>query len=434
MFRGFIKTLEDRNIIKEIEKVVSVKYQIAAYMKKYDGHVLFFKNVKEYESWKVISGVVGSKDVLYLALGTNKDTLYSVVEEAAKKPSKPKMIDSGAFMENKTDSLFDLPILTHYERDSGPYLTSAIVYAEDIEENVQNVSFHRMMVIDEKHMAIRIVPRHLYQMFKKAKTKNKDLPISIVIGVHPAILISASYPVSYGVNETWVANTLLKNQLRTTSSPINNIEVPAHSEIVIEGKILHNKTAKEGPFVDITGSYDIVREQPIVEVGSIFYRSNPIYHALLPAGREHKILMGLPKEIKIYNLVKNVVPKVYGVNLTSAAGGWLHAVISIQKQADGDAKNAIMAAFTAHPSLKHCVVVDPDIDINNPEDVEWAIATRFQADKDLVVIPNARGSSLDPSADQETLRTTKVGVDATIPLDRNKEHFVRARIPVDVDS
>ena len=139
--------------------------------------------------------------------------------------------------------------------------------------------------------------------------------------------------------------------------------------------------------------------------------------------------MGLPRETKIWETIAKVVPIVKAVNLTKGGCGWLHAIISIEKQKDGDGKNALMKTFVAHPSLKHAVVVDTDINVFNPEEVEWAIATRFQADKDLIIISNARGSTLDPSANQETGLTTKLGVDATRPLSKPREKFERAEIP-----
>ncbi|RLI13848.1 UbiD family decarboxylase, partial [Candidatus Bathyarchaeota archaeon] len=152
--------------------------------------------------------------------------------------------------------------------------------------------------------------------------------------------------------------------------------------------------------------------------------------AILPGGVEHKLFMGFPREAEIWKAVSAVVPAVRAVNLTAGGCGWLHAVVAIEKNVDGDAKNAILAAFSAHPSLKHVVVVDPDIDVYDPEQVEWAIATRFQADEDLVIIRGARGSTLDPSADQETGLTTKVGLDATIPIGLDRRAFSRARIPM----
>jgi len=205
---------------------------------------------------------------------------------------------------------------------------------------------------------------------------------------------------------------------------------PAEAELVLEGKISASEKVVEGPFVDITGTYDVERKQPVVEVVGVMRRKDYVYQALLPSGAEHRLLMGLPREVLIWESVSKVVPKVGAVNLSMGGSGWLHAVISIEKQLDGDGKNALLAAFAAHPSLKHAVVVDSDVDVCNVSDVEWAVATRFQASEDLIIIENVRGSTLDSSADQETGLTAKMGVDATRPLSKPKEKFERAKIPV----
>jgi UbiD family decarboxylase len=205
---------------------------------------------------------------------------------------------------------------------------------------------------------------------------------------------------------------------------------PADAELVLEGKISVKEEVAEGPFVDITGTYDIQRTQPVVEVLNVMHREDYIYQALLPSGAEHKLLMGLPHEVLIWEAVSKVVPKVHAVNLSVGGSGWLHAIISIDKQLDGDGKNALLAAFAAHPSLKHAVVVDSDINVFDPNDVEWAIATRFQASEDLIILNNVRGSTLDSSADQETGLTSKMGLDATRPYTKPKEKFERAKIPV----
>ncbi|MGQ4833351.1 MAG: UbiD family decarboxylase [Candidatus Asgardarchaeia archaeon] len=434
MLRSFLQELRDRNKIIDVVEELSVKYEISALMKYMDGKTLLFSRIKENNIFKIISGIVGSKENLKIALNLRENIdIYKSLENAAEHPVKPREAQDAEFLENTSDSLKDIPILYHYLKDGGPYITSALLYARDEENNFQNVSFHRLMLINNKKLAIRIVPRHLYTIFKKNKNKGKSTPVSIVIGVHPAVLISAAYPLKYGMDETWMANALLHDKLKVYKSPINELLVPSHAEILIEGEISHIEEVNEGPFVDITGTHDKIRRQPVVNVKKVYYREDPYYHALLPAGEEHKILMGLPREVKIWSFVRQVVPDVKDVALTSGGCGWLHAVISIKKHTEGDPKNVIMAAFSAHPSLKHCIVVDEDIDVRNPVDVEWAIATRFQGNEDLVVIKNARGSSLDPSADQENLLTTKIGIDATIPLTKEKKDFERASVPREIE-
>jgi 2,5-furandicarboxylate decarboxylase 1 len=182
----------------------------------------------------------------------------------------------------------------------------------------------------------------------------------------------------------------------------------------------------EGPFIDLTETYDIVRKQQVMKITKIHHRKDPIFHALLPGALEHKILMGMPREPTIFNEVGKVCDCV-GVNITPGGCSWLHAVVAIKKKSEDDGKKAIDAAFRGHKSLKHVVIVDQDIDIYDPASVEWAIATRVQADKSLVIKTNEKGSSLDPSADPHTYATTKMGVDATKPLVAHGKNFEMAK-------
>ncbi len=428
--RDFVKTLDEECDLLRIDNQVSLNLEASSILRKYDGRqALLFNKINDHG--KVIAGVCGTKQRLALALGTSIQKLRSHLLDAIRNPMNPATA-STYLAKKELTSLLDLPILTHFERDSGPYITSAITSARLPSQNEENVSIHRLMVVDNRHMAIRIVPRHLYKICKMARDAGSTtLDVGIALGLHPAVLLAAASPAPFGVSEYAVANRLLNNNLRLAECRSVNARVPEDSEVVIEGKILLDRDIEEGPFVDITGTYDIVRKQPIVQVERIFCRESFFYHALLPSGREHGLLMGLPQEAKISESVAGVVPKVKDVNLTPGGCHWLHAVISIEKQTEGDAKNAILAAFAGHPSLKHVVVVDTDIDVNNPEEVEWAVATRFQGSRGLVVIENVRGSSLDASGDQEFNLTTKVGLDATCSFLKPREKFEKAKIPVE---
>lgn len=428
--REFLKQMETRKEILHIKDEVSTRFEIPFIMKSFEnqGSVLMFENVKDYET-KIVANVCGTRKRICAALNVDRDRLYRRLTEAWRSPRKPKIVEDGAVKEIVENDLSRIPVLTHFERDAGPYITSAVVYARSIDGKVENVSVHRLQVLDKKHLAIRLVPRHLFKLWQVAKESGKDLEVSISIGVPPAIMLAASSPVPFGVNEFEVANALMDNDLRLIKCENADAYVPAEAELVLEGKISATKEVAEGPFVDITGTYDIERKQPAVEVVGVMHRKDYVYQALLPSGAEHRLLMGLPHEVLIWDAVSKVVPKVYAVNLSVGGSGWLHAIISIEKQLDGDGKNALLAAFAAHPSLKHAVVVDSDIDVFNVSDVEWAIATRFQASEDLLVIKNVRGSTLDSSANQETGLTTKMGVDATRPFTKPKEKFDRAKIP-----
>ena len=428
--RSFLGEMQKKNQLVQVDDEVSPRFEVSAFMKELDGGtILYFDNVKGSRT-KIVAGVCGTRERLCWALGVTQENLYQKITESWRKPTPPKIVRGGPVNEVvERARLSKLPILTHFERDAGAYITSSVISARSPDGKIENVSIHRLQVLDDRHLAVRLVPRHLYQMWKTAKEKKESLDVAITIGTHPAVMLAAASPVPFGVSEFGVANAFLNNKMTLVKCEHVNAYAPAEAEIVLEGRILTDRDVAEGPLVDITGTYDIQRKQPVIELVSMMHRRDQIYQALLPSGAEHKLLMGLPHETMIWEGVSKVLPTVKAVNLSSGGCGWLHAIVSIDKLVDGDAKNALAAVFSAHPSLKHAVVVDTDIDVYNSEMVEWAIATRFQASEDLLVIPQARGSTLDPSADQETGLTTKVGLDATRPLIKPKEKFELATIP-----
>ena len=329
------------------------------------------------------------------------------------------------YIEEESEYIKKMPIPTYYEKDAGPYITSGVVVAYD-EDYGYNLSIHRILVKDN-YLVIRMVEqRHLHFLYNKALKEKGYLDVAIIIGVHPAVLLSGSTSADITFDELKFSASLLGGEIEVFELD-NGLLVP-EAEFIIEGVIV-DRLDDEGPFVDITGTYDIVRKQPIIEIKKLYRKEKPIFHALLPGGIEHKTLMGMPQEPRIFKGVRNTVPTVKNVVLTEGGCCWLHAVVQIEKRTEGDGKNAILAAFASHPSLKHVVVVDEDINIFDINDVEYAIATRVQGDKDIIIIPGAKGSSLDPSSDLKNRLTTKVGIDATMSLTKGKEHFERAKIP-----
>jgi len=429
--RSFLKRLEVKGEILHVEDEVSTRFQIPFIVKRLDNKspVILFEKLENYKN-RVVANVCGTRKRICEALNIDQNELYNRLAMAWRSPKKPEIVENGLVKESiRKPDLSKIPILTHFENDGGSYITSAVVHAKSLDGHVENVSVHRLQVLDNSHLVIRLVPRHLYKLWRMASDVGEDLDISISIGVHPAVMLAASSPTPFGVNEFDVANVLMDGHLQLVSCEHVNACAPAEAELVLEGKISASRKVVEGPFVDITGTYDVERKQPIVEVVGVMHREDYFYQMVLPSGSEHRLLMGLPREVLIWESVSKVVPKVNAVNLSLGGSGWLHAAVSIEKQLEGDGKNALLAAFAAHPSLKHVVVVDSDIDVYDISDVEWAIATRFQASKDLVIIDNVRGSTLDSSADQETGLTSKMGIDATCPLTKLKEKFERAKIP-----
>ena len=413
--------LENTEDIIEINDELSCEFEVAKVLRQYPKDTVILTNVKNSEM-PVVSGICNTREKIAKSINCEVNEITSKIIEASDNPIKVENFTDFSEYNTTEADLRKLPILTHYKRDGGAYITSGVVFARDPETGIQNASIHRMMVLDDKRLAIRIVPRNLYTYFQKAQKLNKDLEIAIAIGMDAAILLASTTSIPIDYNEMDVANAFKNGEL-TLIKTESELEVP-QADIILEGKISVTETTAEGPFVDLTDTYDIIRDQPIITLSKMHIKKdNPCYHAILPAGFEHKLLQGLPQEPRIYKSVKNAVPTVETVALTEGGCCWLHAVISINKQTEGDGKNAIMAALSAHPSLKHAVVVDTDVNVFDPQDVEYAIATRVKADRDIMIVPNVRGSSLDPVAESDGT-TTKLGVDATKSL-KTIEKFER---------
>jgi 2,5-furandicarboxylate decarboxylase 1 len=437
--RSFLLMLQNENELVHVKRDVNPEYEIAAVTARLDGkQAVIFEKVRRSKS-RVVSNVVSTPRRFYLALGGTshkgneadvKKNIHARVTEALHSLSEPpRTQDPALFEENSSRNLYDLPIVTHFEKDAGPFITSSIVFSENQENGKQNQSTHRLLRLDDHHMAIRMVEgRHLHKCFTYARDHGEDLKIAVGIGVHPAVNIAAAYQAAYGVDEMLIANSLLEGKLILSKTSYSQVYVPSHAEIVLEGRILTDKTHEEW-MVEMLRTYDFKRKQPVFELERIMFRDNAIYHDILPGYAEHRLLMGLPVEAKMYEYIKNVVPTTQSVHLTDGGSNWLSAVIQISKRLEGEPKNALLAAFTAHPSLKMAIVVDDDISPIDPIAVEYAIATRCQADRDFIIIPNVKGSSLDPSSDQDNLLTTKVGIDATATIHKSKERFEIAKIP-----
>ena len=437
-FRSFLSFLQGEGELVRVKQEVSAEFELAAVTAKLDGkQAVLFEKVRG-SKIGVACNVVGTPKRFYLAVAGPrkadhadiKKAIHARITEALSTLSEPARKQGGALFEkNSSRNLHDLPIVTHFEKDAGPFITSSIVFAKDQEKGNQNQSTHRLLRLDDRHMAIRMVEgRHLHKCFTYARDHGEDLKVAIAIGVHPAVSIAAAYQAAYGVDEMLIANSLLGGKLTLSKISYSKLYVPGHAEIVLEGRILNDRTQEEW-MVEMLRTYDFKRRQPVFELERIRFRDNAIYHDILPGYAEHRLLMGLPVEAKMYDYVKNVVPTTQAVLLTDGGSNWLAAVIQIKKRLEGEPKNALMAAFSAHPSLKMATVVDDDIDPTDPVAVEYAIATRCQADRDFIIMPNAKGSSLDPSSDQANLLTTKVGIDATASLLKAKEGFEIAKIP-----
>ena len=404
-FRGFLANLEKDGLLKGVHESVSPVLEVTD--RAWGKGPILFDNV---DGHKCCLNILGTRRLLARALGISAQDMVSHLAGIGYE-GPVREVNSSPFMEcaSKPD-LSRLPILTHFKGDGGPYITSAIVVSQF--EGRLNACVHRLMVLGKDRLAARLVPgRHTHQFYQAAQAKGEEVPVAIAIGVDPLLLMAASTRAPPEKEFSYAA------ALRGSPVELVRLEngvLAPHAEIVLEGYITGQK-ASEGPFVDITGTSDLVRQEPVIRLTRMMTRESPIYHGLLPAGGEHKMLMGVPYETLIYKAASKVA-KVKNVILTDGGCNYFHAVVQIEKETEGDARHVIEAAFQAHGSLKHVLVVDTDIDIYDPCDLEFAIATRMRADEDLVIHPNVRGSTLDPRSVEGI--TTKVGVDATARLER----------------
>jgi 2,5-furandicarboxylate decarboxylase 1 len=420
LLRDFLKKLEKEGKLTRIKKPVSHEYEVANVIYSLDEQPVIFDNVKGFD-YPVFSGITSNRDIIAEGLGTKKEELLFKLADALNNPKKPEIVNNAPCQEVVIDKpdLDKIPILYHLKGDGGRYGSATVATIKDPDSG-RNVSYHRLMQVGKNRFTARLI--------KKRQTRttydkiDEDLEMAVCIGNSVPVMVAASLGPPADVDEFSIANAL--DETPMVKCKTKDLEVPAESEFVFEGR-LTRELDKEGPFVDLTETRDFERQEPVFVVDCITHRKDAMYQALIPGRLEHKTLMGMPKEPTIYNEV-NKVCDCKNVLVTIGGGSWLHGIVQIKKKKPDDPKKAIDAAFLGHGSMKHVVIVDEDVDIYDPEAVEWAIATRFQADKDLVVKKDQPGSSLDPSGIHEPgkkTRTAKVGVDATIPSDIDKEKY-----------
>lgn len=412
--RSFLAAAEARQWVRHVSVSVGRRLELARVIHALGEEPTIFESVEGW-SGRVVAGLCARRRNFALALGVAEQDLLGTMVSALRKPTPPKRVTEAPCQEvvvEKVD-LDRFPILTHFSEDGGPYVTAGVAIILDPDLG-RNLAFHRLMQVGRRTFTARLVEgRGTYTAWRKAQG---NLPMAVCIGAPLQVQLAAATSPAPGVDELAIANALAP----TPTVPALGLafDIPAESEIVLEG-YLTQELGDEGPFVDLTRTRDFVRQQPFFVVERITHRRDPIYQALLPGGYEHRLLMGMPRECTIYDAVSRVCSHC-DVVLTPGGGHWLHAVVSIAKSSPDDGRAVIEAAFKGHPSLKHVIVVDDDVDPRKSQEVEWAVATRVQGDRDLVLLEDEPGSSLDPSARHvpgQKTRTCKMGLDATIHWD-----------------
>jgi UbiD family decarboxylase len=424
--RSYFQHLAENGNLITVDEPVSKTYEIAAVLKKLEPRPVLFENVKKSE-FRVIGNLLCNKQQFAAYFGISVSDIIPTLTKAIEQRSDPEIIETAPCQEvvHLEPNLDDLPIPIHFTNDGGPFITAGVVIAKHSKYG-QNMDFHRCMQFSPTEMAVRVVKgRHFHQFLDDLG----QVDVAICIGNTPNVLAAAATSVEIGVDELTIANSL--EALEVVKAKTVDLIIPANAEIVLEGTIYRDKRHAEGPFVDLTETQDVIRHEPVFEVKAITHRKDAIWQALLPGGLEHKLLMGMPREPTIFQKVNEVV-QCLDVNVNPGGCSWLHAIVQVNKQHEDDGRKAISATFAGHRSCKHVYVVDSDIDIYDPLQVEWAMATRFQGDRDMIILDKEPGSSLDPSAEPGSKITTKIGFDLTAPVGEARKHYEKAPYP-DVD-
>ncbi|MHA2601097.1 MAG: UbiD family decarboxylase [Candidatus Thorarchaeota archaeon SMTZ1-83] len=410
--------------LRKIDSSISKNLEIAGVLYSIEPTPALFENVKE-SDFRVAGNLFCTKEQIADYFEIDVRDIIPTLASAIENRSQPETTDDAPCQEVvRSDVDLDvLPILLHNELDGGPYISSGVVVAADSEYG-QNLDFHRAMQIGKDRMVTRVVRgRDFHKFLERAG----EVDVAFCIGNTPEVLIAAATSVETGINELEIANAL--RPIQVTRAKSVDLMIPANCEFVLEGRVILDERHDEGPFIDLTETVDVIRQEPVFEVKKITHRKTAIWQGLLPGRLEHKILMGMPREPTVFRSIKERGVDVLDVNITPGGTSWLHIAVQIRKMYDDDGLKALEGAFAGHRSAKHVWVYDEDIDIYDEQEREWAMATRFQGDVNLLIKDREPGSSLDPSAEPGTKMTTKIGFDCTKVLESKGKSFDKADFP-----
>ena len=437
--RSWLDRLQATDRLAVARPGVSLDFTLAALAKRWDARkaVLFPAPLgldgRRHEI-PVVSGLVSDRGWIAEAMGVEPDAVLDRFRAAAERPLPWKEVADAPCqqrIDRDPDLTTALPIPKHNALDAGAYISAGLVIARNPKTGIQNVSINRLQITGPRRMGILILPRDLHHFFAAAEAAGEPLDIAVAVGVDPLTLLASQAILPIDHDELEVAGALHSAPLEVVKCATNEVRVPAGAEIVVEGRLLPGVRETEGPFGEFPQYYGPAGENPAIEVNAIATRANPVFHTIVPAAMEHLLLGAIPREATIAAHLQRTCPTVLDVHLSRGGVCRYHLYVKLRKTQEGQGRNVIMAAFAAHADVKQVTVVDEDVDVHDPTAVEWAVATRFQAARDLFVIPRAQGSKLDPSADGGV--SDKLGLDATMPLDRDDFTYTVVHVPGEDD-
>ena len=432
---AIIDWLDRRGRLVRVRSEVDPVHQLAGIAAKFEGgqRAVLFEKIKG-SAYPVFTGLYWSRELLGELFDRPVLSLPQYVSECIRdwqqKPVPPVVVRSGPVREVTEDKvdLSVLPVPTHAELDGGPYFDAGVVIAKDPETGIRNASIQRFQVVGKDRLAINIdAGRHLELCLAKAAARNQTLPFTLNIGVGPGLHFAAATPAEaapFGSDELGIASRFHGRPLELIASNISNVEMVADAMFALECEMMPGEVHAEGPFAEVTGYYATVAPRPLVRVRRIHHRREPVFQTIISGGEVFNSV-GLLGEANVLSLLQKQVPGVRDVYFSHGGCGFYHAVVQISQKRAGWAKQALMAAFAAFPPLKMVTVVDDDVDIRDPGDVEWAMATRLDPKLGIMVIENVFGHGLNPTFPDYL--GSKVGFDATRPFPHTP-NFDRAKV------
>lgn len=432
--RQFLERLESEGLLIRLSRPVKVEHEIAAGMRHVadtGGPALWFENVEGYDM-PVVGGLFDSRRKALLALGVN------TVEEGNRRflhglqhPIEPVLVEAGPCQEvviqGDDIDLFALPMPIYSERDGGAYVTVALEISKDPIDSSVNASIYRMMRIDRNHLAVM---SHVFQglgtHMARAEERGEPLELAVVLGCDPVLLYASQAKVPQGVNELTIAGGVRGEAVPVVRGRTVDIEVPAHAELVIEGRIAPGERVEEGPFGEFTGYYGPAEPNQVMEVTAITHRRDPIFLAGMTGvpPTDNHLLKSFAYESSLLARLRETFPEVTAVAYPEWGGVQYAAVVGLRQRYKGQARHLILTALGDASRPKLVVVVDDDIDVHDTEAVNWAVITRSQPAEDLIVVPRVAGGPLDPSAPEKEVISVW-GIDATRPFGIDFPEVVR---------
>ena len=388
--RDWLDHLAARERLAVIKPNTDLKHEVAAYAKRLDGKRATLFPKPSGHAIPVVSGLISDRGWMADAMGVEPSEVLPRFLDATLNPIPWQEVKAAPAQEvvhrDKIDLAKILPLPTHNEHDYGPYISAGLMIVRNPKTGKQNVSIHRCQLAGPNKLGVLLLPRHTHMFFELAERENQPLDAAIVVGVDPLTLLSSQAIAPMDFDELEIAGALQGRPLPVVKCVNSEIRVPAEAEIVIEGKILPKVREPEGPFGEFPQYYGPRANSHVMEINAVTHRKDAIFHTIVGGGLEHQLLGAIPKEATLIANLRRNFPNVVDVHLAPGGVMRFHLYVKLRKRQEGEGKNVIMGAFAASFDLKHVIVVDEDVDIHNPTEVEWAVATRFQADRDLVVL------------------------------------------------